>query len=462
MQDYTDISLFHVQDILLVPLLLFILFLFYKKQVIAPNAANSTLVKIFIFAFFFKFLCTFLNSCLSEFYYNKIADTFGYYGETLNIRHQISDNPRASLWDFYFNNAKFAADTGILREGFGGNVTANVPLVALPLSYLFFNSYLCISILLAYFALMSCYRMYEVFADVFPRYQKQAAIAAVLLPGVCFWSSILLKDTISLAGLGYGLWFFWKIFIKKRIRVFNIAGLLFSLSLMYYFKPYILVVVFSFFLWFGLNIYKKIKNSFIRALSLVIFLGVFSGVVMLALDEVDQLQNSTLDAYKTEKIAGQLATFQQLGQDDNYGNSGFKMGEVDFTNPVSVLGRVPEALTAVFFRPFIWEATKPIMLLSALESFFIFYLFIYAVFKSRILGFLGIIFRDPFLLSFFIYCIFFGTIVTLAAPNFGTLARYKIPCMPFIVFVLLVVKQKLKEVSAAKKKLILLQPVTFL
>ena len=199
-----------------------------------------------------------------------------------------------------------------------------------------------------------------------------------------------------------------------------------------------------------------------RVLSLVMFLGIFAGVVMLALDEVDQLQNSTLDAYKTEKIAGQLATFQHLGVDEDYGGSGFTIGEIDFANPVSVLGVVPKALTAVFFRPFIWEAKKPIMLLSALESFFIFYLFLYAVFKSRVLGFLGIIFKDPFLLSFFIFCIFFGTIVTLASPNFGTLARYKIPCMPFIVFILLVVRQKLKEASVARKKPIPLRPVILL
>ena len=452
MIDRWQISTFNLIDIGLLPLLIFILYQLYKKWVLKDVVGNKLLTNIFIIAFFLKLTCTIFHSLINEFYYDKIADSIGYYTQILNLKFQFANNPQASLLDFYFNRDKFSLYTGLDFDDFGSNPTANVSLLTLPLGFVFFNSYLCISFFLGFVALIACHKIYLVFSNVFPNCKIEASIATVILPGLCFWSSILLKDTYSLIGLGFGIWYFWKMFILKKINLYNIIGFLFSLALMYYFKPYILVVLFSFVLWFGFSTYKKIKSAGLKILSLMIFFTAFIIGITLTLNKLSDLETGPLAVYKAENFASQMEGFKAAYADDSGETSAFSLGDIDFNNPLSILGAAPRALSAVYFQPFIWEAKKPIMLLSALESCLIFYLFLFALFKTRVIGFFGIIFKDPFLLSFFIFCLFFGTIVAIAAPNFGTLARYKIPVMPFMVFMLLVVRRKIKD-----KELLIIQ-----
>ena len=451
MLDRFQISLFNWQDLIVFPLLLLILFFFYKRRVLELKKSNNTLYKIFFVAFFFKLFCTILHIIIIQFLYDKLSDSVNYYTEALNIKSQLTANPKASLWDFYFNREAFSNNTGLEFFEFGTNETANVPLIILPLTFLFFNSYLCISFFLGFFSLMACHKLYIVFADVFPTCKIEAAIASVFLPGVCFWSSILLKDCLSLIGLGYTVYFFWKTAFKKELKVKNIIGLVLAIALVYYFKPYILVILFTFFLWYMLSLYAKLKNAFAKIMALSFFSVIFIFSISIAINELNKMETGPLAKFNTETIADQLSGFQNSYETEAGENTSSFSMNIDFSNPISLLGGLPKALMAVFFQPFPWEAKKPIMLLSAAESLFISFLFLYTFLKSKIIGFFRIIFKNPFLLSFFIFCIFFGAIVGLATPNFGTLARYKIPCMPFIVFILLVIKSKLKDEDLIRK-----------
>lgn len=442
--DYSHLTAFSWLDILMLPILVLLLYLFYAKNVIKPEA-NKRAKKYFALAFWFKVFCAIFHLLIMQFYYNKVSDAFTYYNEISNIKNQISLSDKVTLWDFYFNRDFFTLNTGIEFDSFGSNVNGNLLIFTLPVSYLFFNSFLCISFFLGFIALLSCHKIYIVFLGNFPNCKMEAIIAAVLLPGVTFWSSILLKDTLSLIGLGYGLWFFWKIFILKKITISNIVGFTISMAFVYYFKPYILVIIFSFFLWYGLSVYNSIKKGIIRFFSLAIFSSIFILLLSYALNKLNDLETGPLAGYKAENFVKQMEGFQQVYASAGEETSSFSLGDIDFNNPLSLLSAAPRALSSVYFQPFIWEAKKPIMLLSAFESLLIFYLFLFALFKTKVFGLFAIIFKNPFLASFFVFCLFFGTIVAFAAPNFGTLARYKIPCMPFMVFILLVVRKKIKD-----------------
>jgi hypothetical protein len=70
---------------------------------------------------------------------------------------------------------------------------------------------------------------------------------------------------------------------------------------------------------------------------------------------------------------------------------------------------------------------------------------IYVVIKGRFFRAFGIILSDPILLSSFIYVILFAGLIALSTNNFGTLVRYKLPCMPFWSLVLFITLAKLKD-----------------
>lgn len=445
MFDRELISSFNIQDIFLLPILVIILFAFYKKRVLSKFREDKTLFNIFIAAFFFKLFCTIFHTGINQYVYNKQVDSFSYYLDILKIKSYLLNNSGASLFDLYFNKETFTDKTGMEFAQFGAESTANVPIFAMPLSIIFFNSYLCISFFVGYFALMACYRLYIVFFNVFPNCKVEAAIASVLLPGLTFWSSILLKDTFSLIGLGYGVFYFWELFIKKKISVKGVLLLLLSLYFIYSFKPYVLIILLTFFLWFGINILQKAKSYFIKIFAFFIFILVGVLGLNVIVKELNNTETGPLAAYKTETLTDQIQNLNKSYESQEDNGSSFSFGEIDYSNPVSVLSNIPFALSAVFFQPFIWQVRKPIMFLSAIESAIILYLFLYTIFKSKFLGFFKIIFKNSFLISFFLFCILFGTAVAFSSPNFGTIARYKIPCMPFIVFILLVVRRTLKD-----------------
>jgi len=57
---------------------------------------------------------------------------------------------------------------------------------------------------------------------------------------------------------------------------------------------------------------------------------------------------------------------------------------------------------------------------------------------------------DSMILFCFSFAIIFGLFVGTITLNFGTLVRYKIPCLPFYAIALFLINQKIEERRAKK------------
>ena len=90
------------------------------------------------------------------------------------------------------------------------------------------------------------------------------------------------------------------------------------------------------------------------------------------------------------------------------------------------------------FRPFIWEARKVIVGLSALEAIAFLLGTLYVLMKIGIGGFFRKVFSDPNLTFFLCFSLIFAFAVGISSYNFGALSRYKIPCLPFYSALLIV------------------------
>ena len=100
-----------------------------------------------------------------------------------------------------------------------------------------------------------------------------------------------------------------------------------------------------------------------------------------------------------------------------------------------MLSETPQALTAGLFRPFLWEARTPFMLLSGVENFFLLVLSLLVLFKMR-LNLFRVFIDDAFLLSLALFVVAFGFFIGLTIANFGALVRYRIILLPFLVIIL--------------------------
>ncbi|MFZ1496056.1 MAG: hypothetical protein WAS72_03305, partial [Saprospiraceae bacterium] len=107
---------------------------------------------------------------------------------------------------------------------------------------------------------------------------------------------------------------------------------------------------------------------------------------------------------------------------------------------------LPAGFVVTFYRPFIWETRNPVLMLNLVESMILLLMTLNVLFKLRIKIF-TIITGNSFLLFCFLYTFFLGAMIGITSFNFGSLARYKTPVMPFFAFLIFVLYSKAKEIK---------------
>jgi hypothetical protein len=136
--------------------------------------------------------------------------------------------------------------------------------------------------------------------------------------------------------------------------------------------------------------------------------------------------------------------------------SKYDLGKIEPT-PIGMATKIPAGIIVTLFRPYLWEVKKPIMLLSSLEGLAFIILTLMVFYKVGFFNTIKKIAKDPNLLFFFIFSMIFAFAVGISTGNFGTLSRYKIPCMPFFAALLLILYYQHKtpsknQVNASIKK----------
>lgn len=113
----------------------------------------------------------------------------------------------------------------------------------------------------------------------------------------------------------------------------------------------------------------------------------------------------------------------------------------------------PAAINATLFRPYLWESKKLSTLLSSLESLALMALAFYTIFKAGVFRFIKSLLTEPGVQFCLLFSLLFALFVGATTLNFGTLVRYKIPCMPFFIIALFLVLEKKKEYDQKKKEI---------
>ena len=216
-------------------------------------------------------------------------------------------------------------------------------------------------------------------------------------------------------------------------------------------KVYILLAYAPFFILFILlkNI-QNIKFKFFRYL----FAPFFIAVSLYAFTQTLTAYNDELGAYAVEDLTSSISHLNQVlesrtGRED--ASSNFSLG-TEFDGTFNGLVKIaPAAVGTTFFRPFIWEAHKISQLMAAFESLLLMFFTFYILLKAGPFRFIKWIFKDPLVMYCFLFAVVFGLFVGASTLNFGTLVRYKIPCLPFFSISLFLIYEKVKERAARRR-----------
>lgn len=304
------------------------------------------------------------------------------------------------------------------------------------LCFLSLGKYMVVNLFFAMFAFTGIWKLFLFFYKQFPVLQKHFAFAILFLPTFTFWSSGILKDPLAVSAMGWFTYCSYELLVDKKNVIKNSVILMGCIYLLSVVKVYILVAYLpALAIFLLLKNASMMKNAFVKALMVGGFilgsiLG-FSSVYSSMQDAIVEYAGDDL----TEGIMDRQNNF--IRQSKNEG-SYFTLGvEFDASSPLGLLKIAPAAIVATLFRPFIWESRNVSTLLSSFESLTIMLFTLFVFFKAGIKNF----FLNIFKRAIVIYCLFFSLVFAIfvgaTTLNFGTLVRYKIPCMPFYIIALI-------------------------
>ena len=345
------------------------------------------------------------------------GDTLQFFAEAATIANYLIDHP-ADMFSIYFQTEQ-------ATELWNQLVYTNEPRA------LFFSKITSFFYLItggnywtmgAYFSLISFVGIYFLVEELdksFNQLKLPSFLAFYFLPTFVFWTSGLLKESLTLFALCVVITIIL-IFIRTKeyfniklwISLFTAIWLLWQLK--YYYAAIAIPVLAS------LLVYHLTENAKKLRVVIVFLTLVLGFIIVTRLHynlNIDHAFSVLYENYKegTSRNAQPGITYYNF--DGSF--RGFLMN-------------FPIALFSGLFRPMVSETNNALQLIVSLENLLILIVLIIGVIKSKF----RISFRNPYLLITIGYVIILATLMAYSTPNFGTLSRYKVAYWPF--FVLLV------------------------
>jgi hypothetical protein len=384
---------------------------------------------------------TFFNTMIS------VGDSFLlFFTEGTNICHMILKDSSQIKWlylpsiDFDQTLLKNPANMGYLK---GENNYMIVRITAI-LSFLSFQKYLILNLFFSMLSFSGVWRLYRFFYEQYPHLHKQLAIAILYLPTFVFWSSGILKDPICTGALGWITYALYETFYKKKDLIKNVIIIFISGYLLYVIKVYILISYVPFFFLF--LVLKNVNLIKSRVMRIGFVVGLIVAAITMFTTVMAQLAG-TLGAYGGEDVTKNISIYQKAYAEQEDVGSSFSLG-VEYDGSVqSLLKIAPAAIVATLFRPFLWESKKISTLFSSIESMFILFFTLSVFYKAGPVNFVRSIAKDPAVLYCLLFSLLFALFVGATTANFGTLVRYKIPCMPFYVAAMFIIQDRINKIK---------------
>lgn len=384
-----------------------------------------------------------------QFYYNG-GDTINYFHTARTISNVLRKDSQAFIdlllgkhdWEVY---SVFDASTGY-PDNWRDPTAMFVSRLFVPLCILSFNSFIGTSLLLVWICYSGIWRLFLLFNYVFPPLEKQFSISILFIPSVVFWGSGLLKDTITLSAVGWFTYNFYSFFIQKRYEFKGILIVLLSSYLLLSIKPYILFALLpGSLIWLSNERLVNVKSKALRVVAAPFFVSIGVGLGFFVLTQL----GDSLGMYAVDTVLEKAVESNLDQKREYYGGNSFDIGEFDATAG-SILSKAHLAIAATLFRPTLLDAKNPVMLLSAFENTYIMLITVFLLFRLKFFGFFRLIGEKPLLLFSVLFSLFFAFSVGIATSNFGALVRLKIPCIPFFVSSLFVLKYLYEQKSNKK------------
>ncbi|MFD2513621.1 hypothetical protein ACFSRY_07065 [Pontibacter locisalis] len=377
----------------------------------------------------FKLVCGVLVGLLYHHYY-KEGDTITFKNASLILssyaKQDLTGYIRLILFN-EFSSESFRSSVPFSRLPNFSNSFFFIKLLSL-FNLLTNSSYYLNALYLSLFSFWGTATLVTTLVKLEPKYKMAAVIAFLYFPSVVFWSSGVLKDSLIFGSMCWVIAMALELASGKRLEKLNWLLMPLLLYLFVRLKFFLALLLLPLLLIYLLVRITANKTKHLKSLGAqLVAVGLsacFFGVIGAWL--VKEYNN----AFFYRNLVYTYDEMLKL----SVGQPSIKFTKLEPTLS-SMLLNAPEALFGAIYRPFIWEAANnPLHLLMGFENLVILLLTIVAIAalllqKKRL--------PTPKQLLFLLIILSFGVIIGLTTPNFGTLSRYRIAFLPFLVYLLL-------------------------
>lgn len=438
-----------LNDFLLAPIAFVIIVVLAKTY--ANKQKDDAYKKYFVQGIIVRLFSSIVFALLYQYYYNGGGDSSTFFTYSLRLREILGENPNdfAKLvfhapTDSFFVYKHF----GLGSEFFLNESTNLVIRITVLLSLPLLNTYLLISFFFALFCYYGCWKIFRLFSQLYPHLEKEIAWASLFIPSVCFWGTGILKDPLCLGALGTLTYHFYKLVFEKTKIIRRLIVVIFCFWLLMKLKVYIILSFMpAYTFWIIFRFKETIKSKFLKSvmspLIFIVSIGI-GAIILIKIAAVSERYNLE-QLVRTAKDTQNWLLYSSMRQ----GGSGYSLGNIEFT-PLGILNVFPKAINVALFRPYLWEANKPILVPAALEGLISLYFTIRLLYKCGFIRFTKLIIINPEIQFCMIFSIIFAFAVGFTSYNFGSLVRYKIPMMPFYFIALIILSDKDKTTAEDK------------
>ncbi|HEY8526442.1 MAG TPA: hypothetical protein VIL48_15825 [Acidimicrobiales bacterium] len=375
---------------------------------IARNEADPVgMFKLLSLGFVAKIVGTLLRYAVTFGVYGDRADATGYHGAGTRLAHAFHQGPDAF---------RIAAEID-LPELTG---TPFINLVTMVVYLVIGSSILGGFLVFSWLSFWGMVWFYRACVVAFPEANhRRYAVLLFFLPTMIYWPSSIGKEawmifTMGLATYGVAL------VLKHKPLGYLTTGLgLLGTAMV---RPHVTVLIFMSLLFAYMLRRRSWRESRLGPV------GKFVGVaVLLVAGGLVLMQAASF--FDLDQVDSQAATqvLDEAGRRSGQGDSEFEAGRP--TSPIEF----PNAMLAVLFRPFIWEASNVQAAFAALEGSLL--LVLTGMSTGRLVRLPHFLFRVPYIafcLAFVVMFVFaFSTI-----GNFGILTRQRTQVFPFMLVLL--------------------------
>ena len=415
----------------------FILLIFKMKFFAATGLPRKIITAVFLLKIMFGFILWFIYTCYYT--YRDTNDAFRFFDDAV----LVSDATKGHFLHFIQILFGINSDAEYLKHYLANTIQWYQPydygipndsrtLIRFNAFVLFFSFgyYQVHMVFMNFLSLIGLVALYKMFAQILPGRKLEIFFAVFLIPTVLFWGSGAMKEGLILCALGLFLLTFYRI-IQRGITAKLFITLILSLCLLCLVKIYVLVCLIPAVISIIAIKFSGQKLTALKFLAVHILLIIFVLNIKYLLPSFHIL----------ESIQIKQRDFYNVAEIWNAG-SAIDIGHLEPTF-LSFVQHAPQALVNTFFRPHLLEANSVLLLAAALENL---------IFTLAIFFYLFHFKKPPkenisWLLLAVSFVTFLALLIGWTTPIMGAIVRYKLPMLPFLIFVLLLISDKPKFIS---------------